>query len=312
MANSESPTVRELIEQGREWQREGRLVEALQVFGEAARRATTSLEAIEALRGQANVCRDLCLWDEALKAAREAKRMAIAAGLFISAAEATNEEGAVHLARGELESARACYQEMMGLTNDDRIHGIALQNLGTLAGIQERYDEAGEAFARSAERFERAGYMRGRLISLINSARAILLKRDMAPLALDILRRAESLALQFEERRLIAQVWLNMADALIVMREYVEAERYADRAHGCFVADGNRFYALETLRILGDSRYGLNDVTGALGYYRQAKELAEEIGASYEVETVKKLIERRYNEIASMSQDHHDSSSQET
>lgn len=300
MAEEVSQAARDLIAKGREWQHEGRLAEAIQAFGEAAQRASTTLEVVEALRAQANAFRDLCIWDEALKAAREAKRLAIEAGLAVAAAEATNEEGAVHLARGELESAKACYYEMMELTNDDRIHGLALQNLGTLAGIQERYDEAGEAFARSAERFERAGYTRGRLISLINSARAIL-KRGMASYALEILRRAEPLALQFGERRLIAQVWLNMADVLIAIGQYAEAERYAIRARGYFFADGNRYYAAETLRALGDALYGMNDVVNALACYQQAKELAEEIGASYEAAMLKRLIEQRHNEIAGAS-----------
>ena len=103
---------------------------------------------------------------------------ALRAGLPELFAEALNAEAAVYLSRGDFVAARPLLEQILVIVTDDRILGIARQNLGNIAAQDRKLDVAREHFRRSREHFARAGYKRGEAIALINQAAIANLSND--------------------------------------------------------------------------------------------------------------------------------------
>jgi tetratricopeptide (TPR) repeat protein len=282
-------TARELIEQGIRYETGGVLERALGAYREAAAAADSDTRAhAEALRREADVLRSRCAWDESLHAARASASIALDAGHDDLVAEALNAEAAVFQSRGQLPHAVELYEKMLQVTRDQRIRGIALQNLGSIAATEGDFARAEECFVESFECFQRGGYTRGVVFSLNNYGRAAL-DRGATDVAHPVLVRAEAVARDLMDLDLLALVRLNLAECLLRRSEVAGAEELASAALGYFGTTQNHWRRVECLRLMGDIALVQQRAESARNFFEAAFRLAQQVDAGIEL---RKLQER--------------------
>ena len=265
---------------------------ALERYRRAASETNDPDLAARALLHEANALRQRCEWDRALEAARSSAEVAEGAGRVELLAEALNAEAAVHMSRGEFDSARPLLERMLALTEDARLRGIALGNLGSICAQSGAMDEAQRSFQQSCECFRRCGYRRGEAHSLHNLGRATLDLGDV-PAAAEILRQAVALARAVEDGDLVAIAMLNLGEALMREGSLARAEEMASSALGFFAMNGNTWRRVEALKLLGDIHVRRGDAQTGVACYRQGLALARQIGTRPEIE----VMERRVAEL---------------
>lgn len=292
------PDVRKLIERGIRLERGGVLDTALGCYEEAADMADGPAQLSEAMRHQADVYRLHCQWDDALRRAAEAERIAREAGLPDCAAEALNARAAIEQSRGNLAEAAALYHAVLELTADHRIRGCALQNLGALAAMAADHDAAAGYFEGSLQCFRDAGYDRGVAIALNNLGRASLDRGDIAR-AEEVLGPAVVQARQIEDLELASLALVNLGEALLGRGEHERAEEEASAALGFFKVSGNLWRQVECLKVLGDVRRARKEPEVARRLYEQALAVAGRIGESREAAQ----IEARLGLLAESSEE---------
>ncbi|HUF50878.1 MAG TPA: hypothetical protein VMN60_08605 [Longimicrobiales bacterium] len=288
-------TARELIEQGIRYETGGVLERALSSYRDATAAAGNDQRArAEALRHEADVLRSRCDWDGALAAARASGDAAREAGSDDLTAEALNAEAAVFQSRGELPQASALYEQMLALTTDLRVRGIALQNLGSIAAIEGDFPRAEERFVESFECFQRGGYTRGVVFSLNNYGRAAL-DRGANDVAHPVLVRAETVARDLMDIELLALVRLNLAECLLRRADVAGAEELASTALGYFATTRNHWRRIECLRLMGDIALAQQRTDDARGFFEAGLILAQQVQASIET----RELERRLAQLHS-------------
>ena len=285
-------SARELIDQGIRYETGGVLERALSSYREAAAAPDGSArDRAEALRRQADVLRSRCEWDEAMDAARASADVARAGEHNDLIAEALNAEAAVFQSRGQLDAARALYEQMLELTPDLRVRGIALQNLGSIAAISGDFQLAEERFVESFECFQRGGYTRGVVFSLNNYGRAAL-DRGATDVAHPVLVRAEAVARDLMDLDLLALVRLNLAECLLRRAEVQDAEELASAALGYFGTTQNHWRRIECLRLMGDIALVQQRPDSARNFFEAGLRLALQVDASVESRQLQRRLEQ--------------------
>jgi tetratricopeptide (TPR) repeat protein len=230
----------------------------------------------------ANLYRTRCQWDEALRHARDSARIANRLNDKKQYAEALNAEAIIHQSRGEFDQATPLLERVLTLTDDARMRGIALQNLGSIAALSGDLGSAERYFAESYGCFMRCGNTRGEAHSLNNYGRAAL-DRGNIQLAEDVLHKAVEIARAAEDAEMIALSTLNYAEAVSRKGDLARAEDLASTALGYFSHTGNRWHQIECLRLLGDIHVRDHNPATARTCYQQGLDLAKKIGARVEV-----------------------------
>jgi tetratricopeptide (TPR) repeat protein len=271
---------REHLAEGVRSERSGALERAVEHYTTAAGSPAPAVVS-EALRRLSSVHRTRCDWDDALSAARRSAQVARQAGLNELFAEALNAEAAVHQSRGDFARAAPLLEQILTLTEDERVRGIALQNLGTIAAETGDLEGAEEHFLASYEAFRNAQYTLGEAFALNNSGRAALARGHVAR-ADSLLRDALRAAKELGDMDLLALARLNLAEALISQGELAQADELASAALGYFVSVGNRWRQTECLRLLGDINDRQGHAETATRCYELGLKLAREIGAQRE------------------------------
>jgi tetratricopeptide (TPR) repeat protein len=285
------PTPKELIEQGMRYETGGVLDRALESYREAAAAAVNDPRPrIEALRREADVLRTHCQWVEAVARAQDSAAQARSHGFDTLLAEALNAEAAVYQSQGHLDRARGLYDEMLTITGDLRIRGIALQNLGSLAAMRGDFPQAEDRFAESFQCFQAGGYMRGVVFALNNYGRAALDRRADA-VAHPVLDRAEALARELMDLDLLAIVRINLAESQLRQGDIDRAQDLASAALGYFGNTNNHWRRLECLRLMGDIAVVQQRADSARKFFEAALRLAQEVGASLEVDTLQHRLD---------------------
>ena len=280
------PTARELIEEGLRYETGGVLDRALDSYRQAAAMdGDDPRPRIEALRREADVLRTHCVWEESLARARESAAQARRLGFDILLAEALNAEAAVYQSQGDLNRARGLYDEMLTVSDDLRIRGIALQNLGSIAAMRGDFNRAENCFVESFQCFQTGGYMRGVVFALNNYGRAALDQRADA-VAHPVLDRAEALARELMDLDLLAIVRINLAESYLRMGEVDRAQDLASAALGYFGSVSNQWRRLECLRLMGDIAVVQQQADSARNFFQAGLRLAHEIGAALEADTL--------------------------
>lgn len=279
----------EKLEEAVRLERGGLLEKALAGLDVAARSDDPAVLA-EALRHQADIRRARCEWDLAVALARRSREVAGAAGLAELEAEAVNAEAAIYLTRRSFAEAEPLFWEMLEITEDPRIHGIALQNLGISSAEQGHLEEARHRFLDSHDCFQDAGYTRGMATTLVNSGCIALLEgRDEEAEAL--CTQADLVARRVGDLELSALASLNLAKALLRRGRPEEAEIPASVALGYFTGVGNQWRRIECLRLFGDLHRAEEDSESARQCYARALDLARETETPDEVEGLEELLE---------------------
>lgn len=282
MGNSRAQE-RQLLAEGERYEKAGLAAKALAAYQDVRKGTRDGVVRAEAWRREAFIHHASGAWEEALAAARASAAEAGEVGRDELLAEALNAEAAVHFSRGDFDQALPLYTRMLGLTDEPKIRGFALQNMGILYARRRELDRAEQRLEEAYAEFERAEYPSGRAHVLNNHA-AMSLDRGEYERAEELAWRAMAVAREVDDLDLLAIATLNHAEALQELGRLEEAESAASIALGQFEISGNRWRRIACLRILGDlhKRRGDNEI--AYRFWRRGLELAREIGASLDAD----------------------------
>lgn len=242
----------------------------------------------EVLRRQAYLHHARSEWDTSLDLAQRAATAAASAGLGDQHAEALIAMAWVHVARGSFDAAVPELERVATLTEDHRITGLALHNLGAIAAERGDWELARQQFMESVRRFQSAGYERGVAFAHNNFGR-VALDHGNFVLAADLLQQAASSARKAADPDLLALATMNSAEALAGTGEAARAEALANEALTHFTATGNGWRRVECERLLGDLAMQNDRADAARSWWSGALVTAQNIGAQLEVS---KLQER--------------------
>lgn len=293
MGNSRAQE-RQLLAEGERYEKAGLAAKALAAYRDVRKGTKDGVIRAEAWRREAFVHHARGAWEEALAAARASAAEAGEAGQDEFLAEALNAEAAVHFSRGDFDEALPLYTRMLGLTDEPKIRGFALQNMGILYARRRELDRAEQRLEEAYAEFERAAYPSGRAHVLNNHA-AMSLDRGEYERAEQLAWRAMAVARQVDDLELLAIATLNRAEALQELGRLEEAESAASIALGQFEISGNRWRRVACLRILGDVNARLGDTEIARRFWQRGLELAREIGASLDADQLQERLARSRN-----------------
>lgn len=285
------PDPLELLEEGVRCEQSGALERAFDRYRSAAELAEDPDIVSEALRRQAEVYRARCEWENALETAHRSADVARRAKLPGRVAEALNAQASVYMSRGHFDTAAPLLEQILALTTDDRLRGIALQNLGAIAAQRGDLDAAERRFEESGRCFERAHYARGQATALINSSAVALDRGDFAragTLAREALGRARAV----NDMELIALATKNLAESCVGLGDFAKAEDHASEALGFFKLVENAWRQVECYRLLGDICVRRGQCDAGTACYQHGLAVAERIGAQSEIERLTQAIER--------------------
>jgi tetratricopeptide (TPR) repeat protein len=268
----------------------GDLRGAISLFS-AASHASDPATAAEALTRLADARRSCSEWDGALSAARAAQDVARRAGLEPLELHALIAEANVLLCRGEFHEAKLIFQAVIERTSDQRMRGLALQNIGSIHAQQGEMGAAERCFSESYGCFQRAGYRRGEATALLNYGR-ITFERGDPDLAADLLCQAVEAAREVGHGELIALATQNLAEVRAKQGDIDSAEDFASEALGFFAGCGNRWREIECLRLIGSINEQRGAYDNAAHCYERGIRLAKEIGSAFEERSLSACLAR--------------------
>ena len=283
------PADLELLEDGIRAERSGLLDRALLAYRTVASTCSDHDTVARALTHEADVHRTLCHWDESLHAARRAQQLAREARLPTRVADALVAEINVYITQGDFGTATLILNRVIADSQDQRIRGIALQNLGIILAETGELREAERAFNESLADFHEAGYVRGEAIAL-NNFGELALKHGAIARAESLLESAVSLGREIHDLEVTAMASLNLASALCEKGELDRAQDLAMSALGYFTGCRNAWREIECLRLIGDINAKGDDCRNAARCYDRAVRLATQIGAELEERVVREKL----------------------
>ncbi|HET6702389.1 MAG TPA: tetratricopeptide repeat protein [Gemmatimonadaceae bacterium] len=281
---------REQLDEGLRLQKAGLLEEALQLYDAASRSADGTIRAL-ALCRKADLYRVWSRWEQATDSAREGAAVARKAGEYTLYAEAINAEANVYHQRGEFDAAIPLYERVLELPVDDRVRGLALQNMGSIAAQREDLDNAERLFLDSYWHFRRAGYDWG-VAFVLNNQAAAALDRGRYASAATIARQAMEAARQVDDFELLGVSTLNYAEALAAQDDLAHAESLAAGALGFFVLAKSDVHRAQCLRVLGDIYVRRGETSRARACYMQGLEVAVPLGSRYDTDKLRESLAR--------------------
>ena len=222
-----------------------------------------------ALRHESIVRRQRSEWDEAVSLARQAAEAARGAGLNDALAEAYNAEAVVHQSRGAFEEAESLLADAFVTTDDDRLLGAVLANLGSIAAQRGDLESARTHLIGSARKFRDCRYFLGEA-SVLNNLGRLGLDQGNGRVALPMLQDALGSASRAGDAELIAIVQRNLAEAMWLAGDHAGADAMATTALATFTAEGNEARRAECLRILGEIDEARGDRPRAVERWRAA------------------------------------------
>ena len=299
------PDERQALDAGIQYEKSGFPDRALEQLRLAVRVARDAKVASEAWRRQASVHRTLCEWDLALAAAREAALIARRIDNSELLGEAINQEALVYRTQGRFDEARRLLDQVLARSHEERVRGIALQNLGSIAAETGDLESAERRFQESAEAFERAGYRLGIAYALNNSGAAALESGQFGR-AESTLEQAVLAAQEVGDLDLTALATMNFAEALSARGNVARAEELASVSLGYFTVEGNTWRRVECLRLVGDIALRRGQTEAAQRCFEQGLRLAEEIGATHEASVLRSRLQRPPRSMSHVSDQPHE------
>lgn len=264
-------------------ERRGEVDDALAHYRAAeARAGADAWLTSEVLRRQSYLHHARSEWELSLALARRAAFTADAAALNDQHAEALIAVAWVHVARGAHATAISELEKVASLTEDPRITGLAIHNLGAIAAERGDWDLWRQRLMESVHRFQEAGYERGIALAHNNYGRAALDHGNYV-LAADLLQHAVSSAKEVDDPDLLALATMNVAEALGGVGEIARAESMVRTALAHFTSTGNGWRRAECERILGDLENWAEHDSAARKWWSSALATARSIGAQSEI-----------------------------
>jgi tetratricopeptide (TPR) repeat protein len=278
------------LDEGLRYEKLGMLEQALKHYEQTAGAADDPSLLGEAYRRESLVYRAWCKWDKAIEAARRCATVARMNNHSEMYAAALNAEAIVHQERGDFDRAVPLLEEILGLKLDDKLHGVAHQNLGSIYAQRVEFARAEEHFRTSYASFQRAGYRWGEAFALNNTA-ALHLASGKLKLAEVIAGQAMIAAKKVGDLELLGVASMNAAEALAGQGEVARAETLATTALDYFVLEENDLRRAQCMRVLGDIKIRQGEASEARRYYRQALGLAQSVGSELEMGRITDCLE---------------------
>lgn len=283
------PATEDLISEGVEAEKKSDLDHAEQCYKAALGSKPSDPVLAEIHCRLSSLYRNRCEWDLALEHAANSATAARRLADRKPYAEALNAEALVFQSRGEFDRASPLLEQILVITDDPRLRGHALQNLGSIAAHQGELGSAERYFGESYGCFMRADFPRGEATSLNNYGR-VALDRGNDTLAEEVLSKAVEVARNIEDPELTAISTLNYAEALARRGQHSRAEDLASSALGYFAHTRNTWRHIECLRLLGDIHVRSNNRAIAKRCYEEGLDLAQKIGARLETSALKEAL----------------------
>ncbi|MBW3552996.1 MAG: tetratricopeptide repeat protein [Gemmatimonadetes bacterium] len=290
MGNSRTRTDDSLAE-GLRYEKAGLLDKALSLYRDVRRGTRDPSLVAESWTLEAHIHHAHGDWEAALAAAISGQELARELDRPDLMAEALNARATVHYSRGEFLEAQQLFEEMLELSEDPRVRGLALQNLGSLHGQLGELDLSEQRFAEAERHFEEAGYEWGRAHVHNNRAALALDRKDHAG-AEAASRAAVQVARLSGDLDLLAIATMNLSEALAGLGRLDEAEEEASKALGQFEISKNAWRRVACFRILGDLNAHQGDMEVARRMWERGLKLARQIGASVDAGELSQRLER--------------------
>lgn len=276
------PSGAQWLEEAREREREGRVLEAIASYEAAIAAAEERSDAkvlAESLRrlAVARHHRDEC--GEAIRLCRRSYDVAHQSGYRRLAAEALNTLGGLELSAGRLEDARRTFLTALDQGGSSaRLRARVEQNLGILANIQGDLDAAAKHYTRSLEGYRRRSDLHGCAIAYNNLG---LVSRDRNLLDAADRYFRESLAVARRTRDVPLQVLtlVNRAGVDVLRQRFTSAKDRAEAALALCDRLGWQRGKSEAYRVLGMMYRETSRPTLAESALRTAIELAAATGS---------------------------------
>lgn len=147
------------------YERAGHPDRALACYGTVVGTATDPAVAIEALRHQSEVYRNLTQWELALESANAATMRAVLHRLPEAEMDGLNAEGAVYMAQGKFEVATEVFNEVAVAAKSARATGNALQNLASIVAQYGDFKKAHQLLNDAQSHHQTAGDVRGAVLA---------------------------------------------------------------------------------------------------------------------------------------------------
>jgi putative nucleotidyltransferase with HDIG domain len=271
-----------LLRQGREHERAGRLVDALDTYNSIATEADERLDGrmlAEALRRAGGIRRRRHEQSEALALYRRSHEVALAISETVLAAEALNGIALVHFQRGEWETARDFLGRALDIGSDsEELRGRIEQNLGIMANIEGNIGAAIEHYQRSLGSFRAAQNEGGCAIAYHNLGMASADRRRW-----EEAERYFSASLEIADAtgdvNVRGHVLLNHTEVDLARGRYEEARRHAEQALQIFDQLGAPEKKASAYMFLGMLYRETGRSVLAEARLKTAVELATEVGA---------------------------------
>jgi tetratricopeptide (TPR) repeat protein len=261
------------LEEGLWLERQGALAQALRRYQDAAQ-SRDPREQAEALRRQADVHRMLGEWDLAVQCVKESQRIAIDHPHL--RAQALNAEGVIRSLREELDEAEACWEEALALSEQPKLSGLCLQNLGAQTARRNNLAAAVEFFERSYRMFEQAGFAKGKAL-VLNNLGCVRMDQGAPEIAEGIFTHAESAAKEAGEQNLRALTVMNRGESRLRLGRMGESLKDLGEARIQFHLSKDRYHLMVVNGLLGDWFVG-QEQDKANQYYGNAAALAGKLG----------------------------------
>ena len=208
--------------------------------------------------------------------------------------KAINQLGVAEIELGELDNAERMFGRALELARDDGddlLTARATNNMGAIANIRGRRDEALTLYQLAIPAYQRLGNVAGLAQSLHNMAISF---RHLGQLerAGEYARRAITYATECANAPLIALAWLERAELALQAGDAPMAEVGAQRAATQFARIPHPIREADALRVIGAARLRRGNLAGAQAALDQALELAREHGSRLvQGETLRVLAE---------------------
>jgi putative nucleotidyltransferase with HDIG domain len=281
------------LRQGRDHERAGRLVDALDAYGAVANAADEALDGktlAEALRRAAGIRRRRNEPAEALALYQRSHDVARATGDAVLAAEALNGIAVLNVHRGDWETARVYLQRALdtGAENED-LRGRIEQNFGVMANIEGDIGAAIAHYQRSLRSFRAAKNDSGCAIAYHNLA-MVTADRQMWDEAEGYFRASLEIAESTGDVAIRGHVLVNRTEIDLARGRYEDARRNAEQALKIFDDLGARDLKALAYRYLGMLYRETGRPMLAEARLKTAIELATEVGASlFQAESSREL-----------------------
>ena len=286
----------ELLRHGEVAEQSGDLIAAIAAYEGAAEDDDARVRAQACFR-LGRVSWRQARYDAAIEAFRRARVLATQLADEELRARTENGVGAVHYARGEYAKARSWYGKALARSRDDAMRARILVNLGVIANIEGRLEEAERHYAQSRAVFAMVGDSEGEALALHNLG---MVHADLGqwPHAHADYQRCLHLFERLGNRAMVANVFVNRAELAVARGQFAQAVTACDRAVAIYVQLGDQVGLGEALRWKGRALHHLGELARAERSLNEAVQIAHrtqahllEADASRELATVRASLD---------------------